>query len=297
MLLYDDHGAYEGHKDHKGAVHAVAFSPDGFSLASAGKDLFVRDGLGRRHTIIEWELNTLAVHSIVYAEDSSLLVGGAFGWKGYRQDAAGVWHVYSDKHTPTNALAILDEHTLAVGTGDRLHATAVRFELWDLTTGRRREPRFAEPNGVRAVAVCPARRVVAWATGHRKVNVWDLRKQKPFEFPQLKLCRSLALSPDGTQLAAAVDWGAKVYNIDRRCDRYELKHHNRVDAIVYSPDGSTIATGSWDGTVKFWDAASGRERAAFKWPIGRVYCLAYAPDGLRIAAGGDLGSVVVWDTE
>jgi WD40 repeat protein len=70
-----------------------------------------------------------------------------------------------------------------------------------------------------------------------------------------------------------------------------------VSAVAYSPDGSTIATGSWDMTVKLWDAATGKERTTFRWPIGRVYCLAYAPDGLRLAAGGDEGKTVVWDLE
>ena len=49
--------------------------------------------------------------------------------------------------------------------------------------------------------------------------------------------------------------------------------------------------------MKFWDAATGRERASFRWPIGKVFSLAYAPDGLRLAAGGDSGRVVVWDVD
>ena len=61
--------------------------------------------------------------------------------------------------------------------------------------------------------------------------------------------------------------------------------------------GTTIATGSWEFGVKMGDAATGRARATFRWPIGRVYCLAYAPDGLRLAAGDDTGTVVVWDME
>jgi WD40 repeat protein len=70
-----------------------------------------------------------------------------------------------------------------------------------------------------------------------------------------------------------------------------------VWAVAVSPDEELIATGSWDETVKLWDAHTGRERTTFKWPVGRVYSLAFAPDGLRLAAGGDRGSVVVWDLE
>ena len=200
--------------------------------------------------------------------------------------------------TPTNALAMLDDHTLAVGTGRSAKATAGVFELWDLNTGRRRAPDFREPNGVRAVAVCPERRMAAWANGHRVVSVWEIQKRDPVQFMQPKTCRAVALSPDGKQLVVAVDWDVRVYDIGRRQERFELKgHKGAVSAVAYSPDGSTIATGSWDFTVKLWDAATGRELATFKWPIGRVCSLTFAPDGLRLAAGGDTGAVVVWDME
>jgi WD40 repeat protein len=125
-----------------------------------------------------------------------------------------------------------------------------------------------------------------------------LKNNKTIDFPQRKDCPAVALNPAGTQLAAAVDWTVKVYNIEKRTERFELKgHKGTVSAVAFSPDGATIATGSWDQTVKLWDAATGQERATFKWPIGRVYCLTYAPDGLRLVAGGDLGAVVVWDMD
>jgi WD40 repeat protein len=298
MLLYEDHKSDE---EHKGVVYSLAFSPDGSALVSAGKDgaLFLRDAFGQRHSIIEREDNSHPIHSVAYADDGTLVVGGGFGWQVYRQDNSGSWHVHGlNKTTPTNSLAILDDNTLAVGTGDRLQATPGALELWDLNTGRKREPRFPEPNGVSVVAACPSRRRVAWVAGHRQVRVWEtLKQKKPTDFNQLKSCRAIAFNPEGTHIAAAVDYGVKIYNLERGTEKFELRHGGRVEAVAYSPDGSTLATGSWDQTVKLWDAASGQERATYKWPIGRVHCLVFAPDGLRLTAGGDQGTVVVWDVD
>jgi WD40 repeat protein len=37
----------------------------------------------------------------------------------------------------------------------------------------------------------------------------------------------------------------------------------RVDAIAFSPDGKTLASGSWDHSVKLWDVATGKEIRSF----------------------------------
>src|SRR5690349_12254119 len=182
MVLYENHD--------KAIVYALAFTPDGEALASGAKDgsVFLRDTSGRLLPSSEREPPGLPVHSIAFTPDgSTTVVGGAFGWLGERRDGQ-TRHVFGQAKSPVNSLAVLDERTVAVGTGDRVKPVAGALELWDVVTLRRRTPHFYEPNGVRAVAACPERRMVAWATMHKKVCVWEIVKDRPTDIALKKNC-------------------------------------------------------------------------------------------------------------
>src|SRR5262249_33598844 len=66
-----------------------------------------------------------------------------------------------------------------------------------------------------------------------------------------------------------------------------LKGHTaRVVRLAYSPDGKRLLSGSIDGTVKEWDAATGQEVHAVKlreYPQGRSWA-EYSPDGKQLVA-------------
>jgi WD40 repeat protein len=293
MLLFEDH---------RSVVYALTFSPDGSTLATAAKDgtLCLRNSEGRVPLPLEPGPKSPPIHAIGFLPtEPTVVIGGEFGWLRCRQEG-GAWRVIvcPKSSPPVTSLAVLDDRTLAIGTGDRVKPTAGTFELWDISSDRKLLPYFHEPNGVRAIAVAPTKKLVAWATGHRKVVAWDITTSNPTYFPQSSNCPAIALSADGTALAVAVDWTAKLIDLEKKRERVVLKgHKGQVAAVAFSPDGQTLATGSWDQTVRLWDVATGLEKANYKWEVGRVYCVAYAPDGLRLAAGGDTGRVIIWDTE
>jgi WD40 repeat protein/serine/threonine protein kinase len=70
---------------------------------------------------------------------------------------------------------------------------------------------------------------------------------------------------------------------------------SRVRCVVFSPDGTRLASAGDDRTVKIWDVATGQEVRTLRGPTDVVSCVAFSPDGKRIVAAGYDPTVRVWD--
>jgi len=103
-------------------------------------------------------------------------------------------------------------------------------------------------------------------------------------------------SPTGEYWAAVsrqgevLVWTARGQTLHKRW----RAHTARVNALVFSPDGNLLASGSWDGTVKVWELASGRLRWTGRH-TNQVNRVVFSPSGTRLASAGSDATIRLWD--
>ena len=110
----------------------------------------------------------------------------------------------------------------------------------------------------------------------------------------------IAYAPDGNRLAFAGDIGVLIYDAQTGEEFRRFKHTDvygraNVYGIAFSPDGSTLASGSEDETIRLWDVATGEPKGVLTGHAAQVFSVVFSPDGGTLASGSGDGRVRLWD--
>ena len=74
----------------------------------------------------------------------------------------------------------------------------------------------------------------------------------------------------------------------------QIQHTGEISSIAFSADGNTIATGSWDHSIRLWDFVNRKHLTTLRGQSNEIWAVAFSPDGKNIAGGGKDGTLNLW---
>jgi WD40 repeat protein len=111
------------------------------------------------------------------------------------------------------------------------------------------------------------------------------------------LLKDVAFSPDG-QFVAASAWYTdliQLWSVATGEPTMVLSLDSGIaQSLAFSPDGSLLAAGMFDGSIRLWSLTDGRQTATLQGPASPIGKLVFAPDGQTLAVGGQAGQLTLW---
>ena len=280
----------------------VQFSPDGSRLLAAQFD-----GAAR-----QWDSATGQDLSAVWTGGG----GAAFSPDGRRFATGGwptVWDAgsgspvrdlalrHNDAHWTSNIAYSRDGSLIAGALGNTTPGTGT-VAVWEAGSGRR-VATLGKPQGkydaVKQVVFSPDSTLLAGITEAGRLHVWRMAGGREILSRMVVNGggNGVSFSPDSALVAASGSTGVSIWNTADGARVARLPGAANVQAVQFSPDGTELATGGQDQTIRIWDVSTNRTILTLTGHSATINSVAFSPDGTRVASASDDRTVRVYDLD
>jgi WD40 repeat protein len=266
-----------------GAVHAVAYAPDGQTLAIAHS---YGIHLSDPSTLEDQRVLEGPALEMVFSPDGATLVTTSWVELSLWRVADGT--LLRTQRGDRSVAITADGASLVTGKGravalHRMDDGALVREFEGLTAG-----------GVVRVAISPDGRLVAGASLF-EVLVWQASDGRRLHARGGSHIQALAFSPDGDTLAIAEGPAVHLVRMTDGALLHTLQvPKGGVNGLAFAPDGATLATACGDWAVRIWEVASGDLLYTLIGHEDQVLAVAYSPDGKTLLSGSQDNTVRLW---
>jgi WD40 repeat protein len=272
--------SHQCYRTRQGYVGALAWSPDGTCIASAGHGALVWKA--RTGESIARVGDALAeVHDMTLSPDGTAIASTSSDeiqvWDTRTGEKRGAYHKHGEENPSGHVASI----------------------AWS-------------PTGTHIASVCSARGSERQSHLKGSIHVWQAEEQTFGELTRNWICHEdmvvdLCWSPDGHLLASA-SFDGTVQTWQATTGEHIQTYRgegNTANAVAWSPDGKLLTAALWlksdrglvknSPVIQVWNAASGETITIYREHTDAVQAIAWSPDSGRIATAGSDQSLRVWN--